>query len=52
MKKKVKDKSIVCSGCRQRYTINFLATDKTKTSVCDYCGKHTVTEVNKIKNKK
>jgi|GEM_PF-6221199 len=52
MKKKVKDKSIVCSGCHQRYTINFLATDKNKRSVCDYCGKHTVTEVNKIKNKK
>ena len=52
MKRNIKDNSIVCEGCRTRYTINYSITDKIKKSVCDDCGKHNVTEVNKVNLRK
>lgn len=43
------DKSIVCDGCRKRYTINFKKPKKacvsTKKSKCSFCGKHNTTVI-------
>ena len=43
---KITDKSIICEGCRTRYTINYPKnTEMVKTSKCSNCGKINLTSI-------
>lgn len=47
---KITDKSIICEGCRTRYTINYPKNeDLIKTSKCSTCGKVNMTKIIKRK---
>jgi len=43
---KITDKSIICEGCRTRYTINYpKSEDLIKVSRCTLCGKVNMTKI-------
>jgi len=46
---KISDKSIICDGCRKRYTINFKKPKKACVSTiktrCTYCGKENLSVI-------
>jgi DNA replicative helicase MCM subunit Mcm2 (Cdc46/Mcm family) len=47
---KITDKSIICEGCRTRYTINYPKNEElTKVSKCSTCGKVNMTKIIKRK---
>jgi uncharacterized Zn finger protein len=47
---KITDKSIICEGCRTRYTINYLRNeDLIKVSRCTLCGKVNMTKIKQRK---
>jgi NMD protein affecting ribosome stability and mRNA decay len=37
--KGLRDKSVICGGCKQRYTIMFKLAEEFKTTVCQECGR-------------
>lgn len=37
--KGLEDKSVICEGCKHRYTIMFKPTEDYKTTKCQDCGK-------------
>lgn len=43
------NKSVLCTGCRKKMTINFQPKDKTKTAKCSYCLKITEHQLKPIK---
>lgn len=38
---KIKDKFVLCLGCRKKMTINYTDKQKEKQMKCPYCGKVT-----------
>jgi hypothetical protein len=51
---KIKEKFIICEGCKKKYTINFTTKDEIKITICTYCTKKNITNlIKKLKmNKK
>jgi hypothetical protein len=39
---KLKEKFVLCQGCRTLSTINFTINDITKEMICPTCGKHSI----------